>query len=127
MGGMAGTSAAAIARVKAYKFGDIYGQYVAKVERKGKTVQDLRYLIEWLTGYDGAVLDREISEGVTMEQFFAGAPKLNPNANLITGVICGVRVEEITDSFMQQVRWLDKIVDELAKGKKLESITRKPK
>lgn len=121
---MAGTSEAAIARVAQYSFGAIYDNYVAKVERKGKSVADLRYLLEWLTGYDDAGLDLAISSGATMADFFAHAPKMNPNADLITGVICGVRVEEIENPFMKQVRWMDKIVDELARGKKLESITR---
>jgi len=121
---MAGTSAVAIARVAAYSFGSIYDNYVTKVTRKGKSEADLRFLIRWLTGYDDAGLDAAIATGTTMASFFASAPHLNPNAQLIAGVICGVRVEEIENPFMQQVRWLDKIVDELARGKKLESITR---
>jgi len=121
---MAGTSEAAISRVAAYSFGAIYDNYVAKVERKGKSVSDLRHLLTWLTGYDDAALDKAISDGRTMEDFFINAPLMNPKANQITGVICGVRVEEIENPFMKQVRWMDKIVDELAKGKKMESITR---
>ena len=121
---MAGTSEAAIARVAGYKFGAIYDNYVTKVERKGKSVADLRFLLEWLTGYDDAALDAAIKDGRTMAQFFEKAPQMNANASLITGVICGVRVEEIENPFMQQVRWMDKIVDELAKGKKLTSIVR---
>jgi len=121
---MAGTSEAAITRVAAYKFGAIYDNYVAKVERKGKSVADLRYLLEWLTGYDDAALETAVTDGRTMAEFFDQAPQMNQNAALIKGVICGVRVEEIENPFMQQVRWMDKIVDELAKGKKLASITR---
>ena len=121
---MAGTSEAAIARVAEYSFGAIYDNYVTKVERKGKSVTDLRFLLEWLTGYDEAGLDAAIKDGRTMAQFFEKAPQMNPNASLITGVICGVRVEEIENPFMQQVRWMDKIVDELARGKKLTSIVR---
>lgn len=101
----------------------VYPHYVAKVEKKGHTVDELDELICWLTGYSPAELQAHLKAETTFKDFFAGA-KLNDNAHLITGVICGVRVEEIEDTFMQQVRYLDKIVDELARGKKMSSIKR---
>ncbi|NLE72631.1 MAG: DUF2200 domain-containing protein [Actinomycetales bacterium] len=111
-------------RIFAMPFARIYPLYVEKVERKGRTTAELDEVIRWLTGYDEAGLARAIDEGVDLETFFAQAPAMNPNASLITGVICGVRVEEIADPLMQQVRWLDKLVDELARGKKMTSILR---
>jgi hypothetical protein len=97
---------------------------VAKVERKGRTVEELHTIIEWLTGYDEMALHKFIADKTDFRSFFANA-KLNPNADKITGLICGYRVEDIEDPLMQQVRYLDKLVDELAKGKKMESILRK--
>ena len=111
-------------RIFAMPFARIYPLYVEKVERKGRTTAELDEVIRWLTGYDEAGLARAIDEGVDLETFFAQAPKLNPNAGLITGVICGYRVEEIEDPLMQRIRWMDKLVDELAKGKKMASILR---
>lgn len=104
-------------------FASVYPLYVAKVERKGRSEAELREVISWLTGFDDAGIDAQISQEKTFEQFFAEA-NLNPAASLITGVICGVRVQEIEDPLMQKIRYLDKIVDELAKGKALEKIER---
>ena len=101
----------------------VYPLYLAKVERKGRTQDELDAVIRWLTGFDEAELERHLAAGTTFEAFFAGA-RLNPNAALITGVICGVRVESIEDPLMQQIRYLDKLVDELAKGRPLEKVLR---
>jgi len=109
------------------QFASIYPLYVAKVERKGHSVTELHQVIEWLTGYDEMGIAKAARDNRTMAEFFAQAPKMNPNAELITGVICGVRVENIEDPLMQQIRWLDKLVDEVAKGKKMASILREPK
>ena len=105
-------------------FASIYPHYVRKVERKGHGVGELDQVIAWLTGYDDKGLREVIDREVDMETFFAQAPAMNPNASLITGVICGHRVEEIEDPLMQQIRYLDKLVDELARGKKMTSILR---
>ena len=104
-------------------FSSVYPLYLAKVEKKGRTQVELNEVIEWLTGYDAIQIQRQINENVTFEQFFRHA-MLNPNANLITGVICGYRIEEIENPLTQQVRYLDKLVDELAKGRKMEKILR---
>lgn len=101
----------------------VYPHYVAKVEKKGRTKAELDQVVEWLTGYDQEALDRHLADGTTFADFFAGA-HLNPDVGLITGVVCGVRVEEVEDPLMQQIRWLDKLVDELAKGKPLEKVLR---
>ena len=101
----------------------IYPHYVAKVERKGRTVAELDQVIEWLTGFDEPTLRRHLDEGTTFQDFFAQAT-LNPNAGLITGTICGVRVQDIEDPLMQKVRYLDKLVDELAKGRPMEKVLR---
>jgi hypothetical protein len=105
-------------------FASVYPLYLIKVEKKGRTKEELHQVIEWLTGFDEKKLQKLIEEKVSFETFFQKA-KLNPNARLITGVICGYRVEEITNVLTQQVRYLDKLVDELAKGKKMEKILRK--
>ncbi|MDN4613198.1 DUF2200 domain-containing protein [Leifsonia sp. F6_8S_P_1B] len=105
-------------------FASVYPLYVAKAERKGRSKEEVDEIIRWLTGYDQAGLDAVIDAGTDFEGFFAAAPRLNPNASLITGVVCGVRVEQIEDPLMQRIRWLDKLVDELARGKKLQSILR---
>ena len=105
-------------------FALVYPLYVTKVEKKGRTKQELNQVIQWLTGYDEKKLQKLIDEKVTFETFFQKA-KLHPNAHLITGVICGYRVEDIKNPLTQQVRYLDKLVDELAKGKKMEKILRK--
>lgn len=104
--------------------GRVYPLYVTKVEKKGRTKDELHTVITWLTGYSEKQLEKVVADGTDLETFFAKAPKLNPNVGLIKGVVCGVRVEEIEDPLMQQIRWLDKLVDELARGKKLESILR---
>lgn len=101
----------------------VYPHYVTKVEKKGRTKAELHEVIRWLTGFDDAALQRLIDEKVTFAQFFARAT-LHPNAHLITGVMCGYRVEEIAEPVTQQVRYLDKLVDELAKGRKMEKILR---
>ena len=110
-------------RIAKMLFASVYPHYVAKVERKGRTKEELHAVIQWLTGYSDEVLEKLLSDQVTFEQFFKQA-KLNPNAHLITGTICGYRVENIENPLTQQVRYLDKLVDELAKGRKLEKILR---
>lgn len=104
-------------------FARVYPLYLAKVERKGRAKAELDRVIEWLTGYSAKQLEEQIEKQVTFEQFFKHA-RLNPNAHLITGVICGYRVEEIENKLTQQARYLDKLVDELAKGRKMEKILR---
>lgn len=111
-------------RVFKMSFASVYPLYLQKVERKGRTQQELDIVITWLTGYGERDLQKIIEKKITLEQFFAGA-NLNANASLITGMICGYRVEEIADPLMQKIRYLDKLVDELAKGRPLEKILRK--
>jgi hypothetical protein len=101
----------------------VYPLYLAKVEKKGRTKDELDAVIRWLTGYDQSELERHLAAGTTFADFFAGA-HLDPNASSITGVVCGVRVEAIEDPLMQQIRYLDKLVDELAKGRSLEKVLR---
>lgn len=110
-------------RIANMSFASVYPHYVTKVESKGRTKEELHQVIEWLTGYDKKKLQKLIDEKVTFEMFFKNAT-LNPNAHLITGVICGYRVEEIKNPLTQQARYLDKLVDELAKGRKMEKILR---
>jgi len=110
-------------RIFTTSFASVYPHYVAKAERKGRTKDELDQVIQWLTGFDGAALNRHLADETTFERFFADA-RLNPNASLITGVVCGVRVEEIDDPLMQKIRYLDKLVDELAKGRPMEKILR---
>ena len=110
-------------RIAKMTFASVYPHYITKVERKGRTKEELNQVIEWLTGFDENKLETLIIEKVTFEFFFKNAT-LNPNAPLITGVICGYRVEEIENKITQQVRYLDKLVDELAKGRKMEKILR---
>jgi hypothetical protein len=110
-------------RIAKMKFGSVYPHYVTKVEKKDRTKEELHQVIEWLTGYNEKRQQELIDEQVTFEVFFKNA-SINPNANLIKGVICGYRVEEIENSLTQQVRYLDKLVDELAKGRKMEKILR---
>lgn len=112
------------ARIAKMTFASVYPLYVAKVEKKGRTREELDQVIAWLTGFDVQKLQGLIDEEVTFEAFFENA-KLNPNAHLITGVICGYRIEEIENLLTKQVRYLDKLVDELAKGRKMEKILRK--
>jgi hypothetical protein len=111
-------------RVFAMSFASVYPLYVNKAERKGRTAAEVDEVIAWLTGYRGKALQRAIDAKVDLERFFAEAPRMNPNAGLITGVVCGVRVEAVADPLMQKIRYLDKLIDELAQGKKLESILR---
>lgn len=111
-------------RIFATSFASIYPLYVQKVERKGRSTAELDQVVHWLTGYDEAGLRQAIASEVDLETFFAEAPAMNPDASLIKGVICGYRVEEIEDPLMQQIRYLDKLVDELARGKKMASILR---
>ena len=106
-------------------FASVYPHYVDKAERKGRTKQELHEVIEWLTDFSEKEINQQIEEKSSFEKFFSEA-KLNPNANLITGNICGYRVEEIENPLTQKVRYLDKLVDELAKGRKMEKILRKP-
>ncbi|HET6511984.1 MAG TPA: DUF2200 domain-containing protein [Candidatus Kapabacteria bacterium] len=113
-----------IERVSKMTFASVYPHYVTKVEKKNRTTAELHQVIEWLTGYDEKALQKQIADKATFADFFENA-RLNPNAHLITGLICGYRVEDIQDPFMQKVRYLDKLVDELAKGKKMEKILRK--
>jgi len=110
-------------RVAKMKFFSVYPHYVTKVEKKGRTKEDLHQVIHWLTGFDDKQIQKLIDEKVTFEEFFQRAT-LNPNAHLIRGVICGYRVEEIENPLTRQARYLDKLVDELAKGKRMESILR---
>lgn len=105
-------------------FARVYPLYVTKAERKERTKAEVDEIIEWLTGYDQKQLKHVIDNQVDFESFFGNAPKLNPNRKLITGVICGIRVEEIKEPLMQEVRYLDKLIDELAKGKAMEKILR---
>lgn len=110
-------------RMAKMTFALVYPHYVSKVEKKGRTKEELHQVIEWLTGYNEQQLQELIDQKVTFEEFFADA-KLNPNAHLIKGVICGYRIEEIEFPLTRQVRYLDKLVDELAKGRKMEKILR---
>ena len=110
-------------RIAKMTFASVYPHYVTKVEKKGRSIKELHQVIEWLTGFDDKKLQKHIDEKITFDTFFQKA-KLNPNAKRITGVICGYRIEEIENPLTKQVRYLDKIVDELAKGKKMEKILR---
>lgn len=111
-------------RIFSTSFASIHPLYVAKVERKGRSRAEVDQVISWLTGYDPAGLDQAIAREVDLETFFAEAPAFNPAASQITGVVCGVRVEDIEDPLMQRIRYLDKLVDEVARGKKMTSILR---
>lgn len=112
-----------MSRIFAVSVASVYPHYVAKVEKKGRSVAELDEVIRWLTGFDEAELQRSLADGTTFEDFFAQA-RLNPNVSKITGVICGIRVEKVEDPLMQKIRYLDKLVDELAKGKALEKVLR---
>ena len=105
-------------------FASVYPHYIAKAEKKGRTSAEVRAIICWLTGYDDQALQQQIDEKVDFETFFARAPRINPNVSKITGMICGYRVEEIEDKLMRQIRYMDKLVDELAKGKAMDRILR---
>ncbi|HEX5729144.1 DUF2200 domain-containing protein [Microbacterium sp.] len=112
-----------MSRIYTISFASVYPLYVAKAEKKGRTKEEVDQVIEWLTGFDDSELGRHLAQRTTFEEFFADA-HLNPNASLITGVVCGVRVQEIEDPLMQKIRYLDKLVDELARGKAMEKILR---
>lgn len=112
-----------MSRIFAVSVASVYPHYVTKVEKKGRTVAELHRVIEWMTGYDARELQRHLHEETTFADFFAQAD-LNPNASLITGTVCGVKVQEVEDPLMRQIRYLDKLVDELAKGKPMEKILR---
>ena len=112
-------------RIYKLSFAGVYPMYIKKVERKGRTKQEVDEVIFWLTGYDEQALQQQIDRKTDFETFFAEAPALNPNASKITGVICGIRVEEIEDELVQKVRYLDKLIDEVAKGRAMEKILRK--
>lgn len=105
-------------------FAKVYPMYVQKAKRKGRTQEEVDRVIHWLTGYDGPALRRQLERGTDFETFFADAPALHPNRSLITGVVCGVRVENVEDPLMRKIRCLDKLIDELAKGKAMERILR---
>ncbi len=111
-------------RIFKMPFASVYPHYVAKAEKKGRTQAEVHTIIRWLTGYDEQALQRQIENRVDFETFFAQAPRMNPNVSKITGLICGYRVEQIEDKLMQQIRYLDKLIDELAKGKAMDKILR---
>lgn len=112
-------------RVFKMPFSSIYSLYIQKAEKKGRTRDEVDEIIFWLTGYDDNSLQQQITNEVNLETFYKQAPRMNPNASLIKGVICGYRVEEIEDELMRNIRYLDKLIDELAKGKKMQMILRK--
>lgn len=112
-------------RIFTTAFSKVYPMYVQKAERKDRSREEVDEIIRWLTGYTQAGLNKQIDKGVDFENFFEEAPAINPNTALIKGVVCGVRVEEVDDPLMQKIRYLDKLVDELAKGKAMEKILRK--
>jgi len=112
-------------RIFGTPFAKVYPLYVQKAQRKNRTKEEVDQVICWLTGYDRAGLQQQIERGIDFRTFFAEAPAMHPNTSLITGVVCGLRVEEVTDPLMQRIRWLDKLVDELAKGKAMEKILRR--
>jgi hypothetical protein len=112
-----------MSRIFATAFASVYPHYVAKVEKKGRTKAELDQVIEWLTGFDQSALSGHLAAETTFDDFFAAA-RLNPHASMITGVVCGVRVEDIDDPLMQKIRYLDKLVDELARGKAIDKVLR---
>ena len=111
-------------RIFTMSFAGVYPHYITKAEKKDRTKADVDKIIHWLTGYDEQELNEVLENKTDFETFFAEAPKLNPNRKLIKGVVCGIRVEEIEDPLMQEIRYLDKLIDELGRGKKMESILR---
>jgi hypothetical protein len=113
-------------RIYTTSFASVYPLYVAKAERKGRTRDEVDEILRWLTGYTKAKLAKQLDKQVDFETFFAQAPSLNPNRELIRGVVCGVRVEEVQEPLMREIRYLDKLIDELAKGKAMEKILRQP-
>lgn len=113
-------------RIYTMSFVSVYVLYIKKVERKGRTKEEVDQIITWLTGYTQAELDEQLEKKTDFTTFFRDAPKMNPDRVLIKGVICGVRIEEITEPLMREIRYLDKLIDELAKGKVMEKILRSP-
>jgi len=111
-------------KVFALTFAGVYPHYVKKAETKGRTKAELDEILRWLTGYTREGLEKVIDKKKTLQEFFDEAPRFNPNASLITGTVCGIRVENIEDPLMQKIRYMDKLIDELAKGKKMEKILR---
>ncbi|MFC7396710.1 DUF2200 domain-containing protein [Chelatococcus sp. GCM10030263] len=111
-------------RIYSVSFASVYPHYIAKAEKKGRTKAEVDEIIRWLTGYTQKRLDAQLGTKTSLEDFFGQAPQLNPSRSLITGVICGVRVEDIEDPLMKEIRYLDKLIDELAKGKSMEKILR---
>ena len=118
-------SEATIKRVSAMIFANLYQLYLEKVQKKGRKKKEVNEVLIWLTGYTQKGLEGQIKKKINLETFIAKAPKLNPSRSLITGVICGVRIEEIKDPFMRELRYMDKLIDELAKGRAMEKILRK--
>lgn len=112
-------------RIYSMSFASVYPLYIAKAQRKGRTKEEVDEIIHWLTGYSQKGLEAQLKEQTDFQTFFANAPRLNPLRTLITGVICGVRVEDIKEPTMQEIRYLDKLIDELAKGKTMEKVLRK--
>ncbi|KND47142.1 MAG: hypothetical protein AB199_01780 [Parcubacteria bacterium C7867-004] len=112
-------------RIYTMSFARVYPLYIAKAERKGRTKAEVNEIIRWMTGYTPKKLESQLKKGTDLETFFATAPKLNPSRKLITGVVCGIRVEDIQEPTMREIRYLDKLIDELAKGKAMEKILRK--
>lgn len=112
-------------RIFSISMASIYPLYIEKAEKKGRTKEEVDEIITWLTGYSKEELDAELKDQTNLENFFAKAPKLNPSRSLIKGLICGIRVEEIEDPLMQEIRYMDKLIDELAKGKSMDKILRK--
>jgi hypothetical protein len=112
-------------RIYSVSVASVYPHYLAKAEKKGRTKGEVDEIIRWLTGYSQAGLDRQLEDGTTFEDFFAQAPDMNPSRSLITGSICGIRVEEIEQPLMREIRYLDKLIDELARGRPMEKILRR--
>ena len=112
-------------RIYSISLASVYPHYIAKAEKKGRTKAEVDQIICWLTGYGQQALDDQLAKNTDFQNFFAQAPRMNPSRSLITGVICGVRVEKIQDTTMREIRYLDKLIDELAKGKAMEKILRK--
>lgn len=113
-------------RIYTMSFASVYPLYIAKAEKKGRTKSEVNEIIRWLLGYSQEVLEAQLEKNIDIETFILESPQLNPNRDKIKGVICGVRVEEIEDNIMQEIRYLDKLIDELAKGKAMDKILRKP-
>ena len=112
-------------RIYSVSVASVYPHYVAKAEKKGRSKAEVDEIICWLTGHDQQTLDQALADGTTFEDFFANAPRMNPSRSLITGTVCGVRVEEVEEPTMREIRYLDKLIDELAKGRPMEKILRK--